>query len=86
MSLEVTYLRGRPAVAYLRLSHRLGEKAARTEQVGENLVVDYAADGSALGIEVVSPTRVTLDEIRALFGRLGLASPNDEDLAPLRAA
>jgi hypothetical protein len=85
-SLQVTYRKGTPFAAYIYLAHAPGTKSARSEQVGPELVIDYAADGSPLGIEVVSPGFVTSDEINEVFERLGLEPPPASDLAPLRAA
>lgn len=75
LSLQVTYL-----------AHAPGTKSVRTEQIGPELVIDYAVDGSPLGIEVISPGFVTEEEINAAFERLGLEPPPADDLAPLRAA
>lgn len=86
ISLRIEYRHGRPLAAYLRLPHPPGTKAARTEMASEDLVVDFAADGSPLGIEIVSPAVVSLAEIRAVFEKLSLTPPADEELAPLRAA
>jgi len=85
-SLQITYRKGRPFAAYIYLAHPPGTKSARSEQVGPELVIDYAADGSPLGIEVVSPGFVTPEEINQVFKRLGLEPPPASDLAPLRAA
>jgi len=85
-SLQITYRKGKPFAAYIYLAHRPGAKSARTEQVGPELLIDYAGDGSPLGIEVISPGFVTEEEINAVFERLGLEPPSTEELAPLRAA
>lgn len=86
LSLQVTYRKGRPFAAYIYLDRHPGEKAARTEQVSEDLVVDYAADGHPMGIEIVTPGAVTLEELYELFDRLGLGRPTPDELAPLQAA
>jgi len=85
-SLQVTYRKGKPFAAYIYLAHAPGTKSARTEQIGPELLIDYAADGSPLGIEIVSPGYVSEDEIVAIFDRLGLERPSAAELAPLRAA
>lgn len=85
-SLQITYRKGKPFAAYIYLAHAPETKSARTEQVGPELLIDYAADGSPLGIEVVSPGFVTEEEINAAFRRLGLEPPPAHELAPLRAA
>jgi hypothetical protein len=50
------------------------------------VLIDFAADGTPLGIEIVSPGDVSLDEIHAAFDRLGLTRPEPADLSPLQAA
>jgi uncharacterized protein YuzE len=86
VSVQVTYRKGEPFAAYIYLGHRPGVKAARTAEVGPDLLIDYAADDSPIGIEIVSPGYVTVEEINAAFRRLGLTPPTPKDLAPLRAA
>ena len=85
-SVQVTYRKGKPFAAYIYLQRKPGQKAARTEQVSSEVLIDYAADGSALGIEIVSPGHVSLDEINQAFDRIGLDRPEPRDLEPLRAA
>lgn len=86
LSLQVTYRRGKPFAAYIYLAHAPGTKSARTEQIGPELLIDYAKDGSPLGIEIVSPGFVSDEEINAAFDRLGIERPSPSELAPLRAA
>ena len=55
-SLQSTYRRGRPFAAYLHLSHETGEKGARTVPSADGpLVVDYAANGRPIGVEITAP-------------------------------
>ena len=86
VSLQITYRKGRPFAAYIYLNRRPGEKSARTEPISDDLVVDYAADGRPIGIEIVTPEAVSLDDVYDLFDRLGLARPSPVELAPLQAA
>ena len=86
ISLQVTYRKGRPFAAYIYLSPRGGDKSVRTEEVTADLLVDYAADGRPLGIEIVTPEAVPTEAILKVFDDLGLGRPADDDLAPLRAA
>lgn len=86
LSLQVTYRKGQPFAAYIYLGHAPGLKAERTEEVGPDLLIDYASDGSPLGMEIVSPGYVTLEEINAAFQKLGLTPPSPSELGPLRAA
>jgi uncharacterized protein YuzE len=85
ISLQVTYRKGKPFAAYIYLS-KPGQKSARTETVSEDLLIDYAKDDTPLGIEIVSPSLVSIDEILRVFDRLGLGEIEAEELEPLRAA
>jgi len=85
-SLQVTYRKGKPFAAYIYLQRKLGLKSARTERVSSEILIDYAADDTPLGVEIVSPGHVTLEEINEAFDRIGLAHPEPRDLEPLRAA
>jgi hypothetical protein len=62
-SLQVTCRMGRTLAAYLHLSHPTGEKSARTVAAPDGLlIVDYAASGQPLGVEITAPQAVPLDE------------------------
>lgn len=86
VSLQITYRKGKPFAAYIYLSHRCGQKSVRTEAITEDLLIDYAQDGTPLGIEIVSPGIVSIDEIQGIFDRLGLGRPEPVELEPLNAA
>jgi len=86
LSLQITYRKGKPFAAYIYLAHAPGTKSARTEQVTPEVLIDYAEDGTPLGIEVISPGRVSQAEVAAAFGRLGMEPPSAAELAPLLAA
>lgn len=85
-SLQVTYRKGRPFAAYIYLQAGPGQKSARTERVSPEVVIDYSADGTPLGIEIISPGHVSLEEINEAFDRIGVTRPEPSDLEPLRAA
>lgn len=86
VSLQITYRKGQPFAAYIYLASNPGQKSARTEAVTEDLLIDYGKDGTPLGIEIVSPGYVSIEEIQDVFDRLGLGRPARAELAPLRAA
>lgn len=86
ISLQVTYRKGRPFAAYIYLASAPGQKSARTEQFAPELLIDYAEDGAPLGIEIVSPGHVSVDEIYGAFDELGVGRPAAAELAPLQAA
>lgn len=83
--LEVTYRKGRPFAAYLHLPHESGLRAERSVEVGPGLMVDYAPGGVALGLEIQAPGAVTLDQVNAILGSLGLDVLDPRELAPLAA-
>lgn len=84
--IEASFIQGRLIAAYIHLCEARGETAARSEKVGEGLVVDFAADGRPMGIELPSPRLVTLDAVNGVLRGLGLPCMTDEEFAPLRAA
>jgi hypothetical protein len=86
-SLQVTYRKGRPFAAYLHLSHQTGEKSTRTAASSDGLlVVDYAASGQPLGVEITAPQAVPLDRLNQLLAELGELPLAEQDYKPARAA
>jgi hypothetical protein len=83
--LEVTFRNGKPLAAYLYLPRNPGDVSVRTARDASGLLVDYAADGRAIGIEIPSPGKIRLEALNQLLVSLdqGLATP--EELAPVGA-
>lgn len=84
--LEVTYRNGRPLAAYLYLPRQTGDKSVRTEDAGHGMVMDFAADGRVIGVEILSPTRFVLEELNQVLGRFGCPPVAKTDVAPIAAA
>lgn len=84
--LEITFRHGRPLAAYLYLPREGDEKSARTEQVAPGLLIDFAASGRPIGLEITAPGRVSAALINRVLADLGLSPLSDADLAPLKAA
>ena len=84
--LEVTFRKGRAIAAYLYLPRRGAERAARVSKATPGLLIDYNANGKAIGIEITAPGRVSLTALNRVLSRLGQARLRPEDLAPLLAA
>jgi hypothetical protein len=84
--LEVTFRKGKPFAAYVHLPRPSGAKASRSEERGSELVVDFASDGRAIGVEITAPATVDVAAINHLLHDLGVAELDGDDLAPLRAA
>jgi uncharacterized protein YuzE len=85
-SVQVTYRKGLPFAAYIYFRRSPGLKSVRTERVSSEVLIDFAGDGTPLGIEIVSPGHVSLDEINQAFDRIGIQRPEPRDLEPLKAA
>jgi hypothetical protein len=84
--LEVTYRKGRALAAYYYLPRNDGDTSVRTERDECGLLVDYADDGRAIGIEITSPSLLDLSALNRLLQRLGHDPVERDDLAPLVAA
>jgi hypothetical protein len=50
------------------------------------LVIDFAAGGEAIGIEITTPSKISLAELNAVLRGLGYAPASSTDLAPVLAA
>lgn len=83
--LEVTFRKGKPLAAYLYLSDDPDDKSVRMQKCEAGLVIDYAADGHGIGIEITSPTLVTLDALNRTLAMLGQEPMGADELAPLCA-
>ena len=84
--LEITFREGKPFAAYLYLRQAPGAKSARTEAVRAGLIVDYAGDGTPIGLEITAPGHVSFDEINTVLDRLGQPRLTAGESAPLAAA
>jgi uncharacterized protein YuzE len=84
-TIEVTFRKGRPFAAYLRLS---GPRASveRTKQFTPSLLVDFDEAGRALGVEILGFDDDTLGRVNDVLRSIGGVSLSEQDLAPLRAA
>lgn len=84
--LEVTFRDGKPIAAYLYLPRRPGDVSARSERRDSGLVIDFAADGRPIGIEITSPRQLSLAALDRVLADLHEAPASHEELAPLSAA
>lgn len=84
--LEVTYRHGQALAAYLYLPRPTRQKSVRTRRVDPGLIIDFAANGQPLGIEITAPRQLTVVTLNRLLRELGCAPVRRIDLAPLRAA
>jgi uncharacterized protein YuzE len=84
--LEVTFRRGKPLAAYLYLPRKPGDSVAVSEPIDDVLVVDRTADGRPIGIEVLDPKAVTVEQLNELLRRLQQTEIDAAELSPLHAA
>ena len=85
--LEVDYYDdGRPRVAYLYLGKRDEAKSASSREITPGFVIDLAADGLLIGIEILDPDRVSLKTVNSILARFGEAPLTPADLSPLKVA
>jgi hypothetical protein len=84
--LEVTFRHGRPIAAYYYLPRETTQKSARTRRVEPGLIIDFTAEGQAIGIEITAPPKVSLAALNAVLKELGQAPASEIDLAPVLAA
>lgn len=81
--LEVTFRSGKPLAAYLYLPREPGDVSVRTERHEGGLLVDFAADGRAIGIEITSPSQVSLETMNRALTAVEQAPISAEDLGPV---
>lgn len=84
--LEITFRNGKPFAAYLYLPRNPEDTCARTAAVNDELVIDYAADGRAIGIEILSPSTVTTDAINRALASVDQPPVTPDEVKPLAAA
>lgn len=84
--LEVTYRKGRPLAAYFYLPRLPNDTSIRTERLDGGLLVDFASDGRPIGIEITSPSQLTLSALNSALVGIGQEPVHPEDLSPLVAA
>jgi hypothetical protein len=84
--LEVTFRHGRAIAAYYYLPREVGQKSVRTRRVEPGLVIDFAADGRPIGIEITAPSKLSVAALNAVLKDLGYPAATQADLAPLVAA
>jgi hypothetical protein len=83
--LEITYRQGKPFAAYLYLNRLPGDKSARTERHG-SWIIDFTADGRAIGIEFTQWGSVDIAELNRILTAAHHPAISGADLAPLKAA
>jgi hypothetical protein len=84
--LKITYRNGKPLAAYLYLPRQAGDKSVRVEPHGHGYLVDWTEDGRPIGIEMPSPSQVTLMGLNEVLAGLRLEPLALEEMSPLVVA
>jgi len=84
--LEVTFRNGKLMAAYLYLPRRPGDVSVRTERQAEGLLIDFAADGRAIGIEIAAPSKLSLETLNHALAAVHQDPATSDELGPLAAA
>ncbi|MEI6635432.1 MAG: hypothetical protein WCJ21_09235 [Planctomycetota bacterium] len=84
--LNVTYRHGRPIAAYFHLPRQPGDTAVQTDRIDDVLLVDRAADGRPIGVEITDPALFDPDRFFVLLESLGQTAVDRDELRPLVAA
>lgn len=83
--LEITFRRGKPMAAYLYLPRATGVRSVRTVEVRPHVLVDYAASGEPIGLELTAPAQTNAVVINDVLRELGVGPLDPSELAPLAA-
>jgi uncharacterized protein YuzE len=86
VDLELTYRDGLPRLGYLYLSEDPNEKSELSRRIEPAMVIDLNGEGKLIGIELLAPSKVTLEAINGILEEYGLEPLKKSDLAPLLAA
>ncbi len=81
--LEITYRHGKTVAAYFSLPRLAGDVCSRTVPGKAGLVIDYAVDGRAIGIEITSPSTLTLTALNEALGAVHQPPATPDDISPL---
>ena len=60
--------------------------SVRMERQAEGLLIDFAADGRAVGIEIAAPSKLSLDTLNHALSAVHQDPATPDELGPLAAA
>ena len=84
--IEINFHQGKPFTAYVYLPRQVGVNSTRTVETAPGILVDYAASGEPIGLEITAPTHVTPAQVNIVLEMLGLDAMTPEELVPLHGA
>jgi hypothetical protein len=83
--LEVSFRLGKPIAAYFYLPRQPGDHAARSVKHEGGLVVDFAPDGRAIGVEITSPATLSVEALNRALRAVSAPAASGDELRPLAA-
>jgi hypothetical protein len=81
--LEVTYRKGKALAAYLYLGRRSEDRSEKTIDVGNGMILDLAADGRPIGVEISSLSRFDLGLLDACLAKYGIPAVRSDEIRPI---
>jgi hypothetical protein len=85
-SIEITYRAGKMIAAYISLGGASSARCSSTREMAPGMVIDFARDGRAIGLELALPKSATLVGVNRVLRSVGAAPLRRTDFAPLRVA
>jgi hypothetical protein len=81
--LQITFRNGRLMAAYFHLERRSGAVVSRSQRGPDGMFVDFTAEGVAIGIEFVAPSKVSLGGVNRVLESIGQATASTDELWPI---
>ena len=69
--------------AYFYLPRNSGDVSVRTERHEPGLVIDFAEDGRAIGVEITAPRAFSLEILNRALASVSETPATADDVAPL---
>jgi hypothetical protein len=79
----MTFRDGRLMAAYFHLHSQPGAAVACSKREADGMIVDFGADGIAIGIEFVAPSKVSLGGVNQVLQSIGQAAASADELWPI---
>lgn len=80
-SLKFAIRKGKIIAGYLYLPRQEGDRVSHSRKAEGGLVVDYTEDGRAIGIEITSPSLLSIEVLNKLLIELGQSPLSGKVLA-----
>ncbi|MGR3177663.1 MAG: DUF2283 domain-containing protein [Candidatus Anammoxibacter sp.] len=84
--LEITFRKGKPFVAYLYLTGKNEIQSSKSIKIEEGLIADYDQNGVLSGLEIISPSTTSIQQIMNVMKKIHAGPISEKELLPLNAA